>query len=141
VAGVSFFVVLSKDDKLRAFHNICRHRAYTVVRKPCGTSGRFSCKYHGWQYDDQGRLVKAPHFKLNADFRLEDNGLFEVKLIATREGLLFVNFDAGTINLPFRDVKSKFEIGACRWLDGFTLQTKSNWKLIGKFFWLNSTGE
>lgn len=40
VAGISFFVVLGKDHQVRAFHNVCRHRAYTVVRKSCGTTTR-----------------------------------------------------------------------------------------------------
>ncbi|KAJ9639232.1 hypothetical protein H2204_003843 [Knufia peltigerae] len=134
VAGISFFVVLGKDTRLRAFHNVCRHRAYTVVRKSCGTSTRFSCKYHGWQYDDAGKLVKAPKFDESPGFKPEDNGLWEVKLIVTREGLVFVNFDASTMNLPFNNVKSHVEMGSRRWVDGMDVTCAVNWKHLANKF-------
>lgn len=137
VAGISFFAVLGKDFKLRAFHNVCRHRAYTVVRKPCGTSTRFSCKYHGWQYDDEGRLVKAPKFDESPGFVPEDNGLFEVKLITTRDGLVFVNFDASTMNLPFNDVRSHVDLGSCFWVDGMNVQCATNWRSLGELVLVN----
>ncbi|KAI1616310.1 iron-sulfur cluster-binding protein [Exophiala viscosa] len=134
VAGISFFVVLGKDMKLRAFHNVCRHRAYTVVRKSCGTSARFSCKYHGWQYDDEGKLVKAPKFDESLGFKPEENGLWEVKLILTREGLVFVNFDASTMHLPFNNVRSHVDMGACSWVDGMDLTCETNWKGLANEF-------
>ncbi|KAL6251416.1 hypothetical protein RBB50_001625 [Rhinocladiella similis] len=134
VAGISFFVVLGKDMRLRAFHNVCRHRAYTVVRKSCGTSTRFSCKYHGWQYDDAGRLVKAPKFDESPGFNPEENGLWEVKLIVTREGLVFVNFDASTMNLPFNNVKSHVEMGSRSWIDGMDVTCAANWKDLANEF-------
>ncbi|KIW31524.1 uncharacterized protein PV07_03168 [Cladophialophora immunda] len=134
VAGISFFVVLGKDMKLRAFHNVCRHRAYTVVRKSCGTSTRFSCKYHGWQYDDKGALVKAPKFDESPGFVPGDNGLFEIKLITTREGLVFVNFDASTLHLPFNNVKSHVDLGSCSWVDGKEVTCATNWKDIANEF-------
>ena len=103
-----------------------------MVRKSCGTSTRFSCKYHGWQYDDEGRLVKAPKFDESAGFNPEENGLFEVKLILTREGLIFVNFDAGTMKLPFNNVKSHVDFGNSSWVDGINVTCATNWKVIGK---------
>lgn len=119
--------------KLRAFHNVCRHRAYTVVRRSCGTSNRFSCKYHGWQYDDQGKLVKAPQFEESPTFKPEENGLFEVKLLVTREGFVFVNFDSETLKLPFDDMKSQVDAVDCVWREGFNVQSQINWKVLGKF--------
>lgn len=132
IAGISFFVVLGKDSRIRGFHNVCRHRAYTVVRKSCGNSTRFSCKYHGWQYDDEGSLIKAPKFDESPGFNHEENGLFEVKLILTREGLIFVNFDASTMKLPFNDVKSHINLGNSVWRDGFDMTSTANWKDLGK---------
>lgn len=132
IAGVSFFVVLGQDGIVRAFHNVCRHRAYTVVRKSCGTSTRFSCKYHGWQYDDTGRLVKAPKFDESPGFNPQANGLFEIKLILTRDGLIFVNFDASTMKLPFNNVKSHVDFGTCSWVHGVSVDCKANWKVIGE---------
>lgn len=136
-AGIQFFIVLGQDLKLRAFHNICRHRAYTVVRKSCGTTKLFSCKYHGWQYDDTGSLVKAPKFELSPGFKPVDNGLFEVKLLRTQEGLVRVNFDASTLRHPFRDMTSSLSMGDSTWIDGFDKETEINWKVIG--MWQSDT--
>jgi nitrite reductase/ring-hydroxylating ferredoxin subunit len=44
LAGHPFFIVRGIDDEIRAFMNVCRHRAYTVVRKPCGTTTRYDCQ-------------------------------------------------------------------------------------------------
>ncbi len=93
---------------------------------------RFSCRYHGWQYDDQGKLVKAPKFENMPGFNLEDNGLFEIKLILTREGLVFVNFDASTMHLPFNDMKSGLDMGGFKWLSGVDAKCSMNWKQIGE---------
>ena len=38
IAGFSFFLILGKDGRLRAFHNVCRHRAYTVATRESGES-------------------------------------------------------------------------------------------------------
>jgi phenylpropionate dioxygenase-like ring-hydroxylating dioxygenase large terminal subunit len=103
-----------------------------VVRKSGGNTARFSCKYHGWQYDDKGRLLKAPKFDESPGFNHEENGLFEVKLISTREGLTFVNFDASTLKLPFDNVKSHVDLGNCVWIDGISVERATNWKVIGE---------
>lgn len=104
-----------------------------MVRRPCGTSTRFSCKYHGWQYDDHGKLIKAPKFDESAGFVLAENGLFEIKVLLTQGGLVFVNFDASTMNLPSTNVKSHVDLGACSYLDGVSLTTSTNWRYIGEF--------
>ena len=132
-AGIQFFIVLSQDLKLRAFHNVCRHRAYTVVRKSCGTTKLFSCKYHGWQYNCSGALVKAPKFDLSPGFKPQENGLFEVKLLRTQEGLVRVNFDASTLRHPFHDMTSSLGMGDSTWIDGFDKETDINWKVIGEW--------
>jgi phenylpropionate dioxygenase-like ring-hydroxylating dioxygenase large terminal subunit len=45
IAGFPFFVIRGRDDVIRAFHNVCRHRAYPVVKKESGCSNVISCRY------------------------------------------------------------------------------------------------
>src|ERR1700730_1315047 len=40
-------VVRGADEKLRAFSNVCRHRAGPVA-SGCGNRKVFQCGYHGW---------------------------------------------------------------------------------------------
>ncbi|GAA0954982.1 aromatic ring-hydroxylating dioxygenase subunit alpha [Actinocorallia libanotica] len=62
VAGTSLVVVRGLDGRIRAFHNVCRHRGNKLVwngfprEETSGTCRQFTCKYHGWRYDLQGRL-------------------------------------------------------------------------------------
>jgi phenylpropionate dioxygenase-like ring-hydroxylating dioxygenase large terminal subunit len=50
IAGYKFFVIRDRQKELKAFLNICRHRAYPVIEKGSGEGGKVSilaCKYHG----------------------------------------------------------------------------------------------
>src|SRR5271168_4899978 len=54
VAGYPL-VVVNDAGTLRAFHNVCRHRAGPLVDEASGTCTRFVCRYHGWTYALDGR--------------------------------------------------------------------------------------
>lgn len=53
---MSLLVVRGQDDRVRVFHNVCRHRGNKVVRSGRGTRPNFTCNFHGWVYDAQGEL-------------------------------------------------------------------------------------
>jgi len=62
VAGESLLVVRGKDDELRAFYNVCRHRGSRL----CDPESRghaksaIKCPYHAWSYSYDGRLIGTP---------------------------------------------------------------------------------
>jgi choline monooxygenase len=76
IAGEPILVVRDSAGVIRAFHNVCRHRAAQVVNEASGTASRFRCRYHGWTYDLSGRLRGTPEFEGVADFCREEQGLF-----------------------------------------------------------------
>jgi phenylpropionate dioxygenase-like ring-hydroxylating dioxygenase large terminal subunit len=50
IAGYKFFVIRDRQKDLKAFLNVCRHRAYPILEKESGEAGKVSilaCKYHG----------------------------------------------------------------------------------------------
>ncbi|KAK7961786.1 uncharacterized protein PG986_002611 [Apiospora aurea] len=107
IADLPFLVIRGPDGTLRAFHNVCRHRAYAVARKPCGSSLRLACKYHGWQYDAAGRLVKAPQFADKPSFDLGANGLFRIHLRIDSGRFVFVNLATELADaFPWTDISS-----------------------------------
>jgi len=59
-AGVPILVVRTSAGTLNAFIGLCRHRGATVASGSGQGAGRFTCPYHGWTYDDRGRLVAQP---------------------------------------------------------------------------------
>ncbi len=85
-------VVRGRDDVLRAFYNVCRHRGTAVVEEPCGKAVRFQCPYHAWIYDLEGKLVRAKHTDDLDDFSFEGYGLAPVRL-ETWQGFVFVSLD------------------------------------------------
>jgi choline monooxygenase len=75
VAGEPILVVRDEQGVLRAFHNVCRHRAAQVINEPEGKASRLRCRYHGWTYDLTGRLRGTPEFDGVADFCKGEQGL------------------------------------------------------------------
>ena len=65
VAGRSIIVTRDKQGELRAFHNVCRHRAAKLLDD--GTrvvrNNRIRCPYHSWTYDLQGKCLGTPLFE------------------------------------------------------------------------------
>ena len=75
IAGEPVLVVRDEAGVLRAFSNVCRHRAAPLATESCGKASRLRCRYHGWTYDLTGRLRGAPEFDGVEGFRREENGL------------------------------------------------------------------
>lgn len=99
--SLPYVVVRDQDNKLRAFHNVCRHHA-AAVATGCGAAERFTCPYHGWTYALDGRLMKAPRLKGIRDFRAGDNGLHPLR-VQQWGPLIFLHFGAapdGPDNTP-----------------------------------------
>ena len=91
IAGHRLFAVRGKDGILRAFHNVCRHRAGPLVQGERGSCpGELTCAYHGWRYTLDGRLRSAVGFGPAEGFDPRELGLFGTKLTVWR-GLVFVS--------------------------------------------------
>ncbi|TCJ19965.1 aromatic ring-hydroxylating dioxygenase subunit alpha [Rubrobacter taiwanensis] len=65
VAGRSIIVARDKQGKLRAFHNVCRHRAAKLLDDDVRMvrNNRIRCPYHSWTYDLEGRCLGTPLFE------------------------------------------------------------------------------
>jgi len=92
VAGEPVVVVRGSDNQLRAFFNVCRHHAMTVMTEPCGTAQHLRCPYHGWTYNLEGELRGMTEFEGVCDFDRAKNGLVPVR-VETWEKFVFVNLD------------------------------------------------
>ena len=72
VFGENVILVRGRDDVIRAFYNVCRHRGTAVEERECGKAVRFQCPYHAWIYDLDGRLIRARHTEDLEDFSFDD---------------------------------------------------------------------
>lgn len=78
IAGVPIVLVRGQDDEIRGFVNICRHRAHQVVLEP-GNRKTMQCLYHGWTYNLDGCLRRAPRAESELDFDAAQFGLVPVQ--------------------------------------------------------------
>jgi choline monooxygenase len=134
LAGEPILIVRGDDDVLRAFHNVCRHRAARVVEQASGQATRLRCRYHGWTYDLAGRLRGTPEFQGVADFRLEENGLVPVNVAI---GGPFVWIHCGQAPPPLEQFLSPFPercsalgLEALHFVERREYQQACNWKVF-----------
>jgi len=93
-AGLNnIFIVMGRDHRLRAFHNICRHRGTQLLRAVGKTQKAITCPYHDWTYDLEGRLVSVPNE--SCEFPDLDKGCLGLKeaSVDVWKSMLFVHPD------------------------------------------------
>ncbi|KAK3691266.1 hypothetical protein LTR37_018755 [Vermiconidia calcicola] len=94
VAGFDFIITLDRNHTVNALHNVCRHRAYSVVEQKQGRTKILACRYHGWSYGLDGRLAKAPNYQELDGFDKTQNGLFPIHVHIDTNGFIWVNMDS-----------------------------------------------
>src|SRR5215472_11060848 len=91
VVGEPVIVVRDKHGDLRAFSNVCRHRAGPIaVGRGCKNVLR--CQYHGWTYTLDGRLIGTPDVDGVEFFDRSTMGMVPLRC-ETWGQFIFVNFD------------------------------------------------
>lgn len=88
VSGKPIFVVRGEDQQLRGFFNVCQHRAGPIVREN-GCSRSLVCKYHGWTYGLDGKLLRTPEMDGVENLQPENIHLKPV-LVSQWQGFVFV---------------------------------------------------
>jgi phenylpropionate dioxygenase-like ring-hydroxylating dioxygenase large terminal subunit len=92
IADRPIVVIRGVDGVARAFINACRHRGAPVVDRCFGKGRRFTCPYHAWVYDTQGKLtyITGPE----AFEGIDATGLIELPT-AERAGAVFAVLTPG----------------------------------------------
>lgn len=79
IAGAPVVVTRDGSGAIHGFYNVCRHRAGPVAVGK-GTRKSLTCRYHGWTYGLDGRLVTTPDLGDVKDFDRACNGLRPVRV-------------------------------------------------------------
>ena len=142
--GIPLIILRDKEKKIRIFHNVCSHRGYKLLQKPCSLKNVLRCPYHSWSYDFTGSLIATPHLggmnkHNNENFDNTKSGLKEVRSYIWLD-LIMVNISNNEI--PFEEYIEPLEN---RWSEFWTkedqemiyhandygyflLEAKCNWK-------------
>jgi choline monooxygenase len=131
LSGEPLLVVRGADDKLRAFYNVCRHRAGPPAAG-CGNRKLFRCGYHGWTYDLNGFLISATEMEGVERFRAEDFALAPVRA-EEWFNFVFVNLESGASSLreqlgELAAQAEKFPFSGMKLFERRTYDMACNWK-------------
>jgi len=129
-------LITRTNEGLKAFLNVCRHRGAMVAPENCtGRQTRFACPYHGWTYDNTGRLLAVADAKSFGPIDLDSHGLTELA-VAERSGLIFVILTPG-IEFDIEEWMAGADrhMGLEDRLEGYRLVgsrsvNAANWKLV-----------
>ncbi|MGD9742689.1 MAG: aromatic ring-hydroxylating dioxygenase subunit alpha [Dongiaceae bacterium] len=135
ILNQSVFIARGKDMTLRAFYNVCQHRAHELV-KGAGEAKVITCPYHAWSYHLTGELRTARGSENVEGFRKEEFCLKQVRLEALGP-LLFINLDPDAEPLAvqaagFLDEMRRLVPGFDRMVrvGGGRGEVKANWKVV-----------
>lgn len=144
-------IIILRDDKkkVRAFHNVCRHRGSRLCRSSddprpegdqlsilqlnsSGNTPLFRCPYHGWTYDLQGNLTKA--HMMPEDFDLSQNGLLPCH-VRVEGGHIFVSLSKKKMPPAFagnyfRGFAKRHGLADLKVAVRGSYSVKANWKLL-----------
>ena len=87
-----------EDGELRAFYNVCRHRAHELLEGSGNVPGVINCPYHAWTYEKDGTLRGARNAACRPSFKKSDFGLREIRL-EDFCGFIFINLDENADSL------------------------------------------
>jgi phenylpropionate dioxygenase-like ring-hydroxylating dioxygenase large terminal subunit len=132
VAGLPVVLTRDRDDVLRAFANVCRHRGALVARGS-GERGTLQCPYHAWTYGLDGRLRAAP--RTEAGFADGGPGLVPVA-VGTWGPFVFVNLDPAAApladalgDLPDLVRAHGLDVDALPFHHRVEYEIRANWKI------------
>ena len=131
----SVFILRNSNRKLKAFHNVCRHRGSILCTTESGKFARerIVCPYHSWTYDLAGKLVATPRRLPTPDFDMKNFSLYPVAL-KTWAGFIFfcLSDQPPRFNKPtmFKNHRiENLQIGK-----RIVADVKANWKLLAENF-------
>jgi phenylpropionate dioxygenase-like ring-hydroxylating dioxygenase large terminal subunit len=92
--GEPIVIVRTSNNEIKALSNVCRHRAMPLLSGQ-GKTRRITCSYHAWNYDLDGKLLRAPEIEKHRKDFLEDCRLPELNCECWH-GFIFVNLDTSS---------------------------------------------
>lgn len=127
----SVIIVRDKQDRILAFQNICRHRGSRICLKKSGSARVFSCPYHAWTYELNGKLRAAR--EMGSNFNPENYHLLGVHL-RVFEGLIFIcsaeNPPAIELGLSkLQPLVAPFQLDKMKIAHSKVYPVPANWKL------------
>jgi glycine betaine catabolism A len=138
IAGESILLVRGKDEHIRGFYNVCRHRGSQLCDDEQGeVRTHLRCPYHAWGYALDGTLVTTPMIERDEIDRA-NTSLWPVH-VEVWEGFVFVNLSREEPE-PLRDSLASQQdevldlarvgLSELRIAHVSTNEVQANWKIV-----------
>lgn len=137
----SILVIRTDEDTIKAYHNVCPHRA-TALAVGTGrfSTGEITCPFHGWRWNLEGDntfVLDRDEFK-GGCLSDDDVKLREVQ-VARWIGCVWINMDTEAPSFddyiaPIRDVIEASGIGEMRYRWWKQIVSPGNWKMAQEAF-------
>ena len=135
IAGQSILLLRNTAGKLRAFYNVCQHRAHELLQGE-GKTKMIVCPYHSWCYDLDGELRAARHTEHIEEFNQGEICLNQVQ-VEEFCGFIYVNLDpyANPLADQSGDLSKEIsefapDVNNLTFARRLTFDIKSNWKNV-----------
>jgi phenylpropionate dioxygenase-like ring-hydroxylating dioxygenase large terminal subunit len=129
-------VIRDESGKIRAFHNVCRHRAARLLDGPSGhCARRIVCPYHAWAYGFDGALSGVPYRQNFPNLDIAANSLVPVDLEIFL-GFIFIRLEPGTPSVadmmrPYAEELAPYRFEDLQPMGRVTLRPRAvNWKNV-----------
>lgn len=139
VGGRTVIFARDKQGSVQVMLNSCRHRGAEVCRERRGNRKIFTCFYHGWAYNNEGKLVSVPDGDSYASgFDRAEHGLFKPRA-ETYRGFTYLTFgaDAPSLVSYLADATYLIDLIADQSTSGMKIvhgthdySMRANWKLL-----------
>ena len=136
IHGQGVFVVRGRDGNLRAFYNVCQHRAHELLQGKGNVKAVITCPYHAWAYGTDGGLRTARNCENVKGFDKADFSLATVR-VQEFTGFVFVNLDDDA--KPMNEWAPGFEDCVRQWFPEVEdvrvasqkdFEIEANWKVV-----------
>ena len=137
LAGRHVMIVRQRNDSIKAFKNVCRHRGRKLVDHD-GCKTRFRCAYHGLTWRLDGELEENPFAWDMPQVDPDNFPLFPVRC-ESWAGFVFVNFDENATPLleqmaPMPEHFPRWQIDRSYKAAHVGKIAQANWKVCAEAF-------
>ena len=135
IQGQSIVVIRADNGELKAFYNVCKHRAHELLQGE-GSVRMITCPYHAWVYKLDGSLYKARRSEHLENFNVQNICLTAVRLEIFCH-FVFVNLDPDAPSLEEQAGNLGNEINSyapdladLTFARRLTYRIQANWKAV-----------
>jgi len=138
--GTPILVTRNKQGVVKAFVNSCRHRGSALVFEERGNCAGFSCPYHGWSYNLDGKLLGVAQASDFGEVDKSQHGLIDIQA-EERHGIIFVATRPGAtfdldeyLGQEMQEELAQWNIAELQHAKTGSIPLDGNWKLTLEAF-------